>query len=308
VFNPLDTSGVNMDDDPPPPFKEFESPVHPPGANFSGGVDDGKGPGEQAAEGSKILGAKGGAEAEGDVAIRDEGAIINQNIGDADDVNGQDYGGGIKGQNGTSQDAGDRARGADSTIREEGARETEKDNQEQEKSEAVDDNQATREDANLASGDTQDAGDDTQDTEPTFLTPTQKEAETHRNAFLLKEVARLEEILDSSDDQGPSEIQARLSAVKARMRRIIFADLPRRPPPASEFSSAGKSLQELTSTLTNAIVDLLLERQDAGPIRVIVHYTKNKRANVEKSLKEFNAENEFSIQSEAGQLRTVITV
>jgi hypothetical protein len=348
VFNPLDTSGVDAYDDPPPPFKEFESPVHPRGANFGAGVDDGKGPGEQIAEGSKSGGAKGGAEAEGleDVAIG-EGAIIDQNIGDVDDVSGQDSSEGTKGNNGTSQDAGDHTRGANSPIREEGAREKGKDSQEQEKSEqeregnrgAVDDSQATGEDANLTSGDTQGGGDDTQDTgmyfrysnlnqakafppdsapkpEPTFLTPDQREAETHRNAFLLKEAARLEESrarekLDTPDDQGPSETQARLSAVKERMTRIIFAgafmfhrsytvlpqlmfvtnkDPPRCPPGAFEVPSAGQSALEFTSALTNTIVDLLLERQDAGPIKVKVPYTKNKQKNMEKLLKEFNAE------------------
>jgi hypothetical protein len=152
--------------------------------------------------------------------------------------------------------------------------------------------------------------------EPTILTPTQKEAETHRHAFLLKEVARLEksrtrEKLDSPDDQGPSEFQARLSAVKARMTRIIFAgafmfhrsyivlpllmfftnkDPPKPPPPAFEVPSSGRNPQELTDALTSTIVDLLLERQDAGPIKVTVPYTTKKRANVEKVLRDFNAE------------------
>lgn len=151
--------------------------------------------------------------------------------------------------------------------------------------------------------------------EPTVLTPTQKEAETHRHAFLLKEVTRLEELrtrekLDSPGDQGPSKIQDRLSAVKARMTRITFAgafmfhgsyivfpllifftnkDPPRRPPPTFEVPSAGKSLPDFTIALTDAIVDLLLERQDAGPIKVIVPYTRTKKVPVEKFLRDFNA-------------------
>jgi len=150
--------------------------------------------------------------------------------------------------------------------------------------------------------------------EPTPLTPAQKEAETHRNAFLLKEMARLEEScaqekLDSSDEQDPSEIQGRLNAVKARISRIIFAgafmfhrsyivlpalftmnkDPPRSPPPVSQVLSTGKNSQELTSALTNTIVDLLLERQDAESIKVTVPYTKNRQKVVEKLLKEFNA-------------------
>lgn len=330
--NLLDTSGADIYDDPPPPFKEFESPVHPRGANFGAGIDNGKRPGEQVTEGSKGQGAvtkppaaEGEAKGEEqDKVSKGEGeeAITNTNIGDADGVGGQDSGGDTKGNIETSN-AGDNARGADSPNREDCARENGKDSQEREKSGQgnqgpVDDSQATCEVANLASGDTQVAGDDTQDTdsgpkpEPTRLTPAQEEAETHRHTFLLKEVARLEEsrkreIMDSSDDQCPSEIQARLSAVKARISKIIFADPPKRPP-TSEINSSGKSAPELTSALTNAIIDLLLERQDAGPIKVAVSYTKNKRAVVEKLLKDFNADNKFSIRSESGQFSTLITV
>jgi hypothetical protein len=173
-FDPLDTGCVNTYDDPPPPFKEFESPVHPREANFGAGVDDGRGAGEQVAEDLRSGGAKGGAEAEGlvDVAIGGEGRITNKNIGDVDDLSGHDSGEGNKGTNGTSQDFVDQARGANSPIQEEGAREKGKDSQEQEKSEqeregnqgAVDDSQATCEDVNLASGDPPVAGGDTQGT------------------------------------------------------------------------------------------------------------------------------------------------
>lgn len=323
-FNPLDTGDI--DDDPPPPFKEFESPVHPRRANFGAGVGDRRGPGEQVAEGSRGEGAKGVAEEKGLEVATGDAAVINKNVGDVDDMGGQGADEGTNENTETSQDVVDHARGADGPTRADGAREKRKDSQEQKKNEqdgegnqgAVDDSQATCEDANLASGDTQVAGDETQDIdsalkpEPTPLTPAQKEAETHRSAFLLKEVARLEksraqETLDSSDEQGPSEIQARLSAVKARISRIIFADPPRRPP-MSEVPSSGKNAQELTSALTNTIVDLLLERQDAEPIKITVPYTKAKQKAVEKVLREFNADNEFSIRSETGQLSTMITV
>jgi len=173
VFNPLET-GDNYDD-PPPPFKEFESPVHPHGANFGAGADNRKGPGEQVAEGSRDEGAtaEGDAkrEGQGEVAKGEgEEAITNTNIGDVDDVGGQDSGGGTKKTIETSQDVGDHTRGADSLDREDGAPKKWKDSQEQEKSEqdgegnkgAVDDSQAVCEDANPASGDTQIAGDETQ--------------------------------------------------------------------------------------------------------------------------------------------------
>ncbi|KAG1790835.1 uncharacterized protein HD556DRAFT_681128 [Suillus plorans] len=174
VFNPLDTSGADIYDDPPPPFKEFESPVHPRGVNFGAGIGDGKRPGEQVTEGSKGQGAvakppaaEGDAKGEEqDKVSKGEGeeAITNTNIGDADGVGGQDSGEDTKGNIETSN-AGDNARGADSPNREDCARENGKDSQEPENSEQgnqgpVDDSQV----ANLASGDTQVAGDDSQDT------------------------------------------------------------------------------------------------------------------------------------------------
>lgn len=172
MFNPLDTSGVNIYDDPPPPFKEFESPVHPRGANFGAGIDNGKRSGEQITGGSQGQGAVAEPPAaQGDAKGDEEGerAITNTNIGNVDDVGGQDSGEGTK-ENIQTSNAGDHARGADSPNREEGAREKGKANQEQEKSEQDGERnqeavgQATCEDANLASGDTQVAGDDTQDT------------------------------------------------------------------------------------------------------------------------------------------------
>ncbi|KAG2090607.1 uncharacterized protein F5147DRAFT_780258 [Suillus discolor] len=209
VFNPLD-HGLDIDDDPPSPFKEFESPVHPRGANFGAGIDDGKRPGEQVMGGSKgqdavakSPAAKGDAKGERE----EEEAITNTNIGDVGDVGGQDSDEGTKLENIQTSNAGDHARGADSPNREEGAREKGKANQEQEKSEQDGEGnqgavgQATCKDANLANGDTQVAGNDTQDAAkalppdsgpkpvPTHLTPAQEEAETHRHAFLLKEVA-----------------------------------------------------------------------------------------------------------------------
>lgn len=331
-FNVLDTSGADIYDDPPPPFKEFESPIHPRGANFGAGVDDGKRPGGQVVGSSRGEGAVAERDAEGegqDGVAKGEGdaVITNENFGDVDDVGGQEAGEGTKEKIETSQGTGDHARGTDCSNREGDAPSKVKDSQEQEKSkedgkdnqETGNESQATCEDAKIARGDTQIAGSDTQDAdpaltpEPTRLTPDQKEAETHRHAFLLKEVARLEEsraqeIMDSPDEQDISKIQARLSVVKARISRTIFADPPRLPPPAFEVPSAGKNAQEFTSALMETIVDLLLERQDAGPIKVTVPYTKNKQKPVEKLLKEFNAENNFSIRSETGQLSTVIIV
>ncbi|KAG1821261.1 hypothetical protein EV424DRAFT_873085 [Suillus variegatus] len=234
MFNPLDTSGVNIYDDPPPPFKEFESPVHPRGANFGAGIDNGKRSGEQITGGSQGQGAVAEPPAaQGDAKGDEEGerAITNTNIGNVDDVGGQDSGEGTK-ENTQTSNAGDHARGADSPNREEGAGEKGKDIQEQEKNEQDGEGnqgavgQATCKDANLASGDTQVTGDDTQDAEPARLTPAQEKAETYRNDFLRKEVARLEESrekLGSPDAQDLSKIQARVSVMKERISRTVFA-------------------------------------------------------------------------------------
>lgn len=317
VFNPLDTNGADIYD-PPPPFKEFESPVHPRGANFGAGIDDGKRTGEQVTGGSQGQGAVAEPPAaQGDAKGEEEGekAITNTNIGNVGDVGGQDSGEGTK-ENIQTSNAGDHARVADSPNREEGAGEKGKDSQEQEKNEQDGEGnqgavgQATCEDANLASGDTQVAGDDTQDTEPVRLTPAQEKAETYRNDFLRKEVTRLEESrekLGSSDAQDLSKIQARLSVIKERISKKVFADPPKYSSSTLKVPTAGKTVPEIRSDLTDAIVDFLLKRQDADPIEVPVLVSKNKHKTLDKPLKEFVTENDFSISDHAdGQY--VITV
>jgi hypothetical protein len=321
VFNPLDTSGVNMDDDPPPPFKEFESPVHPPGANFSGGVDDGKGPGEQVAEGShgeradaELPAAEDRAEGEGQ-----EGAV------DGD---------GTKDKIKASQDAGDRTQGTGKNTPER-ARETVDNSREQGTRKqngegnqgagegiqgAGKDSQATGKDTKFASEDTHVVGGNTEDadpslrSEPTPLTQEQREVETNRVAFLLEQVARLEASrnkLQSSDVQGLSEIQARLELILGRIRRTNFADPPKDPSPTPELSAPGKLNCGFMEELTNMIVDLLINRQDIGPFELNVFFpSKNKFRTSGAALRDYVNENKFSFRSDPadGQFVVVITV
>lgn len=335
-FNLLDTSCVDVDDDPPPPFKEFESPVHPRAANFGVGVDDRKGPGEQVAKGSRGEGAKGGAEEAGlEKVATGEGAIINQNIGDVNDVGGHKADEGTNENTETSQDAGDHTQGTGKNTPER-AREKVENSQEQGTSQqdgdgnqgagegiqgAGRDNRVTGEDTKFASGDTHVAGGNTEDAgpslkpEPTPLTQEQSEAETNRIAFLLKQVVRLETSrnkLKSSNVRGLSEIQTRLDLIPERIARANFADTPKDPSPAPEVSTPlGKTQSSVIEELANMIVDLLISRQDAGPIEVNVSFPSRSRQNIlGGSLRKYVAENKFSLRSDSaeGQLVFVITV
>ncbi|KAG1739259.1 hypothetical protein EDB19DRAFT_848968 [Suillus lakei] len=322
-FNVLDTSGTDIyDDDPPPPFKEFESPVHPRGANFGAGVDDGKGPGGQVVGGSRSGGAvakpaaaKGGAE--------EQGAITNENMGvPVDGVGGRTVGEGTKETLEASQDAGDHTKGAGEKTPETegGAQEKVEHSQEQGKSKpdgesdqkagediqgASKDGQTTSEDTKLAGGDTHVTGGNTQDADPsvdpsltpesTHLNQEQSEAETHRIAFLRKQVARLEASrnkLKSSDVQALSEIQARLDLIPGRIARTTFADIPKDPSPAPEVPAPpNKSSSSLIEELANTVVDLLINRQDAGPIGVnVCSPTKTRHKVVSGWLREFVTE------------------
>lgn len=335
-FNVLDTSGVDIDNDPPPPFKEFASPVHLRGVNFGVGVDDGKGPGEQVAKGSRGEGAKGGAEEAGlEEVATGEGAIINQNIGDVNDVGGQKADEGTNENTETSQDTGDHTQGTGKNTPER-VREKVENNQAQGTSKqdgdgnqgagegiqgAGRDNRVTGEDTKFASGDTHIAGGNTEDADPSFkpeptpLTEEQREAETNRVAFLLKEVDRLEASrnkLKSSNVQGLSEIQARLDLITGRIAKTDFADAPKDPLPAPEVTaSLGKTPIVVIEELANMIVDLLIERQDADPIEVNVSSpSKNRHKGLGGPLRAYITENKFLLRSDPaeGQFVFVITV
>jgi hypothetical protein len=328
-FNLLDTGDVY--DDPPPPFKEFESPVHPRGANFGAGVDDGKGPGKQVAEGSRGEGAKGVAEQKGvDEVATGGGAVINQDIGDVDNVGGQEADESTNGNTETSQDAGDHTQGTGKNTPERTRAENSQEQGINKQGEgdqgagddiqgACRDSQVIGENTKLASGHTHDAGGNTKDAdpslkpEPTPLTQEQSEAETNRVAFLLKQVAQLEASrtkLKSSDVKGLSDIQARLDLIQGRIARINFADAPKDPLPAPEFSvPLGKS--GIIEELANVIIDMLINRQDAGPIEVNVSFpSKSRQKTLGGLFREYVTENKFSLRSDPadGKFVFVITV
>jgi hypothetical protein len=52
-------------------------------------------------------------------------------------------------------------------------------------------------------------------------------------------------------------------------------DPPEYLPHATELSTAGKVASEILKELTNMIIDLLIARQDAGPIGVTVSFPSN---------------------------------
>jgi len=66
------------------------------------------------------------------------------------------------------------------------------------------------------------ASDPASEPTPTILTPEQTEAETHRAAFLNKEVSQLEASKLVSDEAELLEIEARVDVLKERIARTIF--------------------------------------------------------------------------------------
>lgn len=309
-YDLLDTSNVNMDDDPPPPFKEVESPVYLREANFGAGVDDGKGPSEQVAESSsskcavaELPATEGRAEGEGQEGVIDgdvQGAITNK---ETEDV-------------GTGKNTPERARETANNSREQAtSKQDGEGNQDAGEGiqEAGKDSQVTSEDTHVVGGNTEDA-DPSPRSKPTPLTQEQREAETNRDTFLLKQVARLEASrnkLKSSDVQGLSEIQARLDLILGRIGRTRFDSTPKDPLPAPEVSAAGKNNPDVIEELTDMIVGLLINRQDTGPIKVNISCpSKSKHRSLSALLREYINENKFSLRSDSadGQFVSVITV
>ena len=140
---------------------------------------------------------------------------------------------------------------------------------------------------------------------PMTLTPEQTEAEATRAAFLRETISQLEKSSLEAQEADLHKIQARVDLLKERIARTNFTgvfmihgrlsslvlvltpkkDPPDNPPLAFELSARGT----LTLTkLKEVLVDLLIERQDAGPIQVRVSYSSgNERKVVEKVIKNF---------------------
>ena len=218
--------------DPPPPFKEFESPVNVQGE----------------------LGGRQEGAAEGD----GQHVVTDENTGEVVDVGVQETGCGAQGGGETSQDAGEHTQspGENTAEVEEdagqnmgGVQEHEESKEEETKSDegagdghrgAENDSQDTGKAAEV--GDTQVTGiwpiyvtlnqtkasppapasDPTSESTPTVLTPEQTEAETHRAAFLNKAVSQLEASRLGSDEAELPEIEARVGVLKERITRTIF--------------------------------------------------------------------------------------
>ncbi|OJA12652.1 hypothetical protein AZE42_08695 [Rhizopogon vesiculosus] len=313
----FDTIGDDIED-PPPPFKEFESPVNAQGDGL--GETDGR-----------------GAQGDGPQVVADENVEQVGEVGVQEAGNGIQGGDGTQGRGETSQDAGEHTQspGNNAAELEENAREKSGDSQGQEKSkqEETKDHQGAGHDNQGADNDSQAAGKvsqvadegapvvgegapvasgDTQVADPptaTLLTPEQKEAETHRMAFLRKELARIGSSNLVSEGTSP---QDRVDVLKERIARTIFAGelmlhsrpfffhlhscVPNKDPPAHlpiapELSTTGSSSLETLNQLTDMIVDLLIERQDAGSVQVRVSSSsKTKHKGADKVLKVFITE------------------
>ncbi|KAF8557632.1 hypothetical protein OG21DRAFT_231947 [Imleria badia] len=124
----------------------------------------------------------------------------------------------------------------------------------------------------------------THDEAPTELTEEQKAAEEKRHAFLLTQVQELEgsrtklqKTLDKEDDPAGSPANAiesdledgdkTMSSIKARMVKKKFSEPPSNPS-IQEVPLANKSATEVQFVLTSAVLDMLLARDDAGPMTI----------------------------------------
>ncbi|KAG6375493.1 hypothetical protein JVT61DRAFT_3052 [Boletus reticuloceps] len=131
----------------------------------------------------------------------------------------------------------------------------------------------------------------TQDEAPTELTQEQKAAEEKRIAFLMIQVqelegsrVKLEKTLDKEDDPAGSPANAivsdledeakMISSIKARIAKKKFSEPPLNPP-INEIFLTHKSVAEAQYTITSAILDELLARDDAGPMTI--QFTINKQ-------------------------------
>ena len=149
------------------------------------------------------------------------------------------------------------------------------------------------------------SAEDPKNSTPMTLTPEQIKAEATRTAFLREAISQLEESRPEAQEADLHKIQTRVDLLKERIARTNFTgvfmihgrlsslvlvltpkkDPPDNPPLAFELPACGT----LTLTkLKEVLVDLLIERQDAGPIQVRVSYSSsNERKVVQKVIKNF---------------------
>jgi hypothetical protein len=157
----------------------------------------------------------------------------------------------------------------------------------------------------------------TQDEEPTVLTDEQKAAEEKRRAFLMTQVKELQDERDrlqavltakgkSSNATMKSkleETEKTLSAVRARITKTIFSKSPENPP-KPEIDVVGKAPVEAQSTVVAAMINMLSERDDAGPmaIQVVVargQAPKKAAKETKNAIVTFSKQNQFFSRSEA---------
>jgi hypothetical protein len=232
-----DTNEYDMDDVPPP---KYESPVNTQGE----GLGETNGRQEEAAEDSAQVTDENTGEV-GDIGVQEAGDA--QGGGETSQGAGEHTQGG--GQNTTKLPENASEKMGDNQEQDVNKPEEKKDEQGGDDNRGtVNDSQATDkviqvadkpESTSVAGGDTEGADGHTEvnqpkasslapasepssKPEPILLTPEQKEAETHRAAFLRKEVTRLEASKLVSDGAGLPRIQARVDALKERIVRTNF--------------------------------------------------------------------------------------
>ncbi|KIK98478.1 hypothetical protein PAXRUDRAFT_801611 [Paxillus rubicundulus Ve08.2h10] len=164
----------------------------------------------------------------------------------------------------------------------------------------------------------------TQDKQPTKLTEEQRATEDKRRAFLLKHLEKLQADRDrlqgdlGARNKPPVKVAAgiasnlaqtekSLSAVQARISKTSFSE------PSTNFSTpdidvSGKSSEQIDSKLASAILDMLLERDDAGPMTIQV-LIKGKPANkrskdAKAAVLAFVSQNQFSSRPRPGEATT----
>ncbi|KAF8843039.1 hypothetical protein BDN67DRAFT_255390 [Paxillus ammoniavirescens] len=164
----------------------------------------------------------------------------------------------------------------------------------------------------------------TQDQQPTELTKEQRAAEAKRQAFLMTQIKELEgernRLQGNLDPKNkPSgkaaadiksnlaETEKSLSAVKARISKVIFSE-----PPTNflipDVNVTGKSSEEVGLMIASEILDMLLARDDAGPMTIQVLIkgkpTTKKSKDAKEAVLAFVTRNQFSSQFKSAEPAT----
>ncbi|KAH7913251.1 hypothetical protein BJ138DRAFT_1146480 [Hygrophoropsis aurantiaca] len=141
---------------------------------------------------------------------------------------------------------------------------------------------------------------------PTELTDEQRKAEEARVEFLKSHLQTLEAERNNVQENGSSEqvdeVQKKIEAVKQRMSKVHFSDAEEQP--MSEIAITGMDAQKAIAYISQTLVDLLLQRDDAGPVCVQATINKQKplkkpHTETKKEITSFIKGNHFVVRFEA---------